>query len=79
MGRTAILLFGLSQRIEIEEAREMSVLKIVVVKMGGGWVKGLLPHRDETVFGCDEFQLSRRLRQLKIREFVLIGRREKAR
>ena len=57
----------------------MSVLKIVVVKMGGGWVKGLLPHRDETVFGCDEFQLSRRLREhLKIREFVLIGRRKKA-
>lgn len=58
----------------------MPLLKIVVVKMGGGWLKAILPHREESVFGCDEYQLSSRLKQIGIREPILtgIGGRKKA-
>lgn len=56
----------------------MPVLKIVVVKMGGGYLKAILPRTHETVFGRDEAHLSGRLRELKIREFVFIRRRAKA-
>lgn len=48
--------------------------RILVVKMGGGWLKALLPHSAETVFGRDEDQLSGRLKQIGIREPILIGK-----
>ena len=52
----------------------MGSLRVVVVKMGGGWLKALLPHREETVFGRDERELSGRLKSIGIREPILAGK-----
>lgn len=58
----------------------MNGTRVLIVRMGGGWLKAILPHREETVFGRDEYQLSSRLKQIGIREPVLIaiGARKKA-
>lgn len=57
----------------------MSVLRVIVVRIGGGWIKALLPHRRETVFGRDEDQLAGRLKSIGIRDVVFVGRRKNAR
>jgi hypothetical protein len=42
-------------------------LTIPVVKMGGGYLRALLPNVEETVFGCDKRELLGRLK-LRTRE-----------
>jgi hypothetical protein len=42
----------------------MDVLRIRVVKMGGGWLKALLPGQQETVFGRDFRELDGKLKRL---------------
>jgi hypothetical protein len=48
--------------------RPMSSVRIVVIKMGSGYLKGILElgNRQETVFGCDEEQLIERLKRRAI-------------
>jgi hypothetical protein len=40
----------------------MNSLRVVVVKMGGGYLKAILPDREESVFGRDEHELFGRLK-----------------
>jgi hypothetical protein len=40
----------------------MPARKILVVKMGGGYLRAILLHGAETVFGCDIRQLLGRLK-----------------
>jgi hypothetical protein len=49
----------------------MLSVKILVVKMGGGYLKAILPSRDETVFGRDYGELIGRLKLIGIREPAL--------
>jgi hypothetical protein len=42
--------------------RELSAVRIPVVKMGGGYLKAILLNGQETVFGRDEKELAGRLK-----------------
>jgi hypothetical protein len=54
----------------------MDSRKNLVMKMGGGYLKALLPHRDETVFGRDVQELSGRLKLIGFRDSMsLIARK----
>ncbi len=54
-------------------------IRIRVAKMGGGYLKAILPHRPETVFGRDDGELAGRLKLLGIREPVAIAERKRTR
>jgi hypothetical protein len=51
--------------------------RIVIVKMGGGYVKAVLPRRRETVFGRDDGELAGRLKLLGIRLPMTIAERKR--
>jgi len=57
----------------------MGVLRILAVKMGGGYLKAILPRRRETVFGRDLGELAGRLKLLGIREPIAIVERKRTR
>jgi hypothetical protein len=46
----------------------MDPRKKLVMKMGGGYLKALLPHRHETVLGRDVQELSGRLKLIGFRD-----------
>ena len=51
-------------------AQQKTVLRVPVTRMGGGYIKALLPE-GETVFGIDEREVAERL---KVRTHVLRAR-----
>jgi hypothetical protein len=55
----------------------MSALRILVVKMGGGYLKALLPDRYETVFGRDVWEIAGRLKLIGIKEATLLVARKR--
>jgi hypothetical protein len=56
----------------------MDIIRIRVVKMGGGYLKALLPDRQETVFGRDYRELDGRLKRLQFREKITLVERKSA-
>ena len=54
-------------------------LRILVVRMGGGYLKAILQGREETVFGRDEDHLAGRLKSIGIRDAVFVAGRKKDR
>ena len=54
-----------------------AALRISVVKMGGGYLKALLPHRYETVFGRDVGEIVGRLKLIGIKEATLLIARKR--
>jgi hypothetical protein len=44
----------------------MPALRIQVVRMGGGYLKALLPDREQTIYGRDEKELLGKLKRLRI-------------
>jgi hypothetical protein len=46
--------------------------------MGGGYLKAILPDRDETVFGRDEREIFGKLKLIGIREPISIQGRKRA-
>ena len=57
----------------------MRAFRILVVKMGGGYLKAILPDRQETVFGRDEHELAGRLKLRGIWEPVSLPGRKRIR
>ncbi|MGA2299884.1 MAG: hypothetical protein ABSG77_04215 [Candidatus Acidiferrum sp.] len=57
----------------------MPACRIAIVKMGGGYLKAILPRRHETVFGRDERELAGRLKLLGIRDPLAIADRRRTR
>ena len=57
----------------------MRVHGIQVVKMGGGYLKAILPVRRETIFGRDEGELAGRLKLRGIWEPTSLPRRKSTR
>ncbi len=55
----------------------MGASKIIVVKMGGGYVKAILPCRRETVFGRDNGELAGRLKLMGMRLPMAIAERKR--
>jgi hypothetical protein len=47
----------------IQAARKMSACKILVVKLRGGYLRGILMKGKETVFGRDELEIIGRLKR----------------
>ena len=57
----------------------MDVLRVRVVKMGGGYLKALLPGQQETVFGKDYRELDGKLKRLGMREKIKLEERKSPR
>lgn len=57
----------------------MGASRIIVVKMGGGYLKAILPRRRETVFGRDDGELAGRLKLLGMRLPIAIAERNRTR
>jgi hypothetical protein len=53
----------------------MRAINILVVKMGGGYLKAILPDRREIVFGRDEKELAGRLKLRGISEPISVVKR----
>jgi hypothetical protein len=53
-------------------------LRIVIVKMGGGYLKAILADRQESVFGRDEREIVGKLKLIGIREPISIQGRKRA-
>ena len=56
----------------------MPELRIRIVRMGAGYLKAILPDRDETVFGRDEREIFGKLKLIGIREPISIQGRKRA-
>jgi hypothetical protein len=56
----------------------MPGVRIVIVKMGRGYLKAILPDRQETVYGRDEHEILGKLKQIGSREPVSVQGRKKA-
>jgi len=57
----------------------MGAPEILVVKMGAGYLRAILPRRRETVWGRDERELRGRLALMGIRDPLLIADRRRTR
>jgi len=68
---------GEERGFEVAEPLTMSASRIVLVRMGGGYLKAILPHRRETVFGRDDGELAGRLKLLGIRLPIAIAERKR--
>jgi hypothetical protein len=56
----------------------MSARVIFVVRIGGGYLKALLPQTRETIFGCDVREIAGRLKLKGISDAILIRGKTRA-
>jgi len=52
--------------------------KIVLVRIGGCYLKAILPNREETVYGRDVYELAGRLKLLGFKQAMDLIKRELA-